>query len=479
MIRGALRKLTRFLSSGRVGTLLLVFVSAWSILASFVPQETTSRPEAVAGWGAAHPLVEPVVRVLGLHHAFAAPLFTVVVVLLAISLALCAWQRTKVAVTKSRIVRAAAKVDGLALAESHDFEVACDSALSESDILSVASDTLERIGIRTRRSGSVITTVSPPWTVWGSPVFHWALLALIVAMALGNMQRASGQMGLAVGESKIDEPASYGILSAGPLHSLLAAQRSIRLDAFELNYSSGGVDRGPTPTVSVLDARGEVIKSQRVYPNHTLKTGALAIYPADYGLSATVSLVDVSGAEIGRSSRLIDFSEEVTQGIRPVGYLVVRDSAGNASLKVFLTVPLDRVGTSYRRRLPAEPKARVRVTSMDDKPVLDRVLRLGEEMTLPVAGALRLVDVGYYARLQLVDDASIPLLYAALIIAMLGLSIATLARQQIVAAAVVDMPDGTMLAVRIRLWRNATTSRSEIENELTKALGGVQKGSTT
>lgn len=117
------------------------------------------------------------------------------------------------------------------------------------------------------------------------------------------------------------------------------------------------------------------------------------------------------------------------------------------------------------------------VTSLNDEPVLDCILRPGEGMELPVAGTLRLVGVDYYARLQLVDDASIPLLYAALIVAMLGLSIATIGRQQIVLGAVVDTPDGTKLAVRVRLWRTATTSRSEMESELAKALGGPEKES--
>jgi len=414
-----------------------------------------------------------------LHNAFAAPLFVVGVFLLAVSTTLCAWQRTKGAVTKSRILRDAAEVDAQALAEGHDLEVACDSALGESAILTIASGTFAHVGIKSTRQDNVIRSVSHVWSVWGSPVFHWALLALVVVLAFGNMQRASGQMGVAVGESKKDEPASYGILSAGPLHSWSGTRRSIRVDAFDLNYKTGGVDRGPTPTVSVIDTQGKVIKSQRVYPNNTLKTGSLTIYPSDFGLSATISRVNTSGVETGRASRLIDFAEETTQGTRPVGYLTVNDDAGNPSLKLFITVPLDRTGNVGLKRVPAEPKARVLVTSMDNKPVLDRVLRPGEELKLPVAGALRLVDVGYYSRLQLVDDASVPFLYATLIVAGLGLGIATLARQQIVLATVVDTPHGPKLAVRMRLWRNVASSRSEIQSELTKALGGAEKGTTT
>jgi hypothetical protein len=474
VIRRALRKAGRFLSSALVATLLLVFVGVWSILASFVPQEAVSGGE-VASWAAAHPVIEPVVRVLGLHHAFSAPLFLFVAFLLAASTTQCAWQRTKIAMTKHRVLVRAVDTDAQSLAENHDLEVACDSSRTESEILSTAAQALAGIGIKTKLNGRVLTAVSPPWSVWGSPVFHWAILALIVVMLVGSMQRSEGQMGLAVGETKIDEPSSYGILSAGPLHSWGTPQRSIRLDAFELQYETGGVDRGPTPTVSVLDAHGAAIKSQRVYPNNTLKTGSLTVYPSDFGLSATVAVVNPSGVETGRSSRLVDFSEDTSQGTRPVGYLTVNDDAGNPRLKLRISVPLDRAGNIGLKRLPAEPKARVVVTSMEDEPVLDRVLRPGEGMELPVAGTLSLVSVDYYARLQLVDDASIPLLYAALVIALLGLGVATVGRQQIVVGTVVDAPDGATLAVRVRLWRNVTTSRSELESELAKALGRPEK----
>jgi hypothetical protein len=89
------------------------------------------------------------------------------------------------------------------------------------------------------------------------------------------------------------------------------------------------------------------------------------------------------------------------------------------------------------------------------------------------------LDVGYYARLQLVDDPSIPMLYAGLMVAMIGLGIATLTRQQIVSAVVLNAPDGTKLAVRVRLWRNVTTSRGEIESELGRALSVAEERDLT
>jgi cytochrome c biogenesis protein ResB len=407
------------------------------MLASLVPQGAASEPE-VAAWAAARPIVGAVALALGLHDAFAAPLFVVCVVALAVSTALCAWQRTRIAFNKGRILSSAGLVDRPALLAEHDVEIACEPTLTESEMLSIASETLGRLGVRTRRRDGLIAAVSPVWSLWGSPVFHWALLAIIVTLVLGNLFRSSGQMGLAVGQEKADAPGSYGIISAGPLRGWMGVQRTIRVDAFDPTYATGGVNRGPTPTVSVLDARGRVIKSQRVYPNMTLKTGSLTIYPADYGLAASVSYADENGAEGGRSVQLIDFSAQAEGGTVPAGALTIRDDVGGTALKLLISVPLDKAEGGLAARLPRQLKARVVATSPEGQPLLDRVLTPGEELGLPGGATLRLLDVGYYARLQLVDDPSIPVLYAMLTVAMIGLGVAALARQQIVMATIMD-----------------------------------------
>jgi hypothetical protein len=157
----------------------------------------------------------------------------------------------------------------------------------------------------------------------------------------------------------------------------------------------------------------------------------------------------------------------------------VSDRAGRPLYRVFVTVPLDRKDGAFVKRVPAQLTARVDATGPDGKSVFVRTMGLGERIALPVGGNLQLDDIGYYARLSVVDDWSIPLLYLDLVAAMVGLTITVVARQQIVSATVIETLDGAKLAVRMRLWRNASSSRSEIESQLTQALNGVEKGSTT
>ena len=134
-------------------------------------------------------------------------------------------------------------------------------------------------------------------------------------------------------------------------------------------------------------------------------------------------------------------------------------------------------GGRFEKVLPASPIARIVVKSPAGETLVDRRVGVGEEVALPIGDRLRVDGIGYYARLQIVDDWSTIPLYACLAAAIIGMTISFLARQQIVLATVMDGPEGLRLAVRLRLWRNESTSREALERELTRALGGVGAGS--
>jgi hypothetical protein len=78
--------------------------------------------------------------------------------------------------------------------------------------------------------------------------------------------------------------------------------------------------------------------------------------------------------------------------------------------------------------------------------------------------------VGYYVRLSVVDDASIPFIYAALGIALAGLSVALLVRQRALVAVVVEKGGGSLVEVGMRDWRNGNLRADEIRSRLSVAL---------
>lgn len=470
MILSALQRIVRFLGSPLVATGLLVFMGVWSAVASAIPQGDPSAAD-VAAWTDAYPAIGPVVRLLGLHHAFTAPVFLGCALALGVSMGLCSWVRTRSALKRARLLREAASATAGTLANDHEIEIACAPNLAQDEILSAAAETLDDLGIRTKTRSGLLSGVSAPWTVWGSPIFHCALLALMVLFVIGALGRSEGLMGLAVGETRADAPTSYGYLKAGPLHDWGRVQRAIRLDAFEPSYVLNGMDRGPTPTVSVLDGEGNVVKTQRVYPNMPLRSGSLTVHNSEYGLAVWMSLRDATGAVLASPTLLVDFSEEEPEGTRPAGFIPVSKADGTQRLRVYATVPLDSREGELNRWLPAEPTARVVVTSEDGEPVLERVLAPGEELPLPVGASLRLESVGPYSRLSVVDDWTILFVYAAMVVAIAGLTLALVARQQLVLVTVVSEPNGPRLVAKLRLWRNAPVDVGEAKARLSERLG--------
>ena len=475
MIRRVWRKTIGILRSAALALWLLVFVGVWSMAATIIPQGEGANPE-VAAWAAKHGALEPTVRFVGLHQAFTSPIFIVCAVLLALSTAVCSWNRTKVALGRAKRLRAAAMADEQSIAQRHDLEIGCDPALGGSEALTIASETLARLGIKTERRDGVLAAVSPPWSVWGSSVFHWALLLLFLAAFVGTLQRSEGSMSIPVGQAKADVPASYAQIAAGPWHSWSGVRRSLRVDALDPDLKVAGIDRGAVPTVSVLDGAGNVVVTQRVYPNMKLHTGSLSINAPGVGLAVHLSLLEPSGAEAGRITQLVDFSQTASGGTVPLEALEHRDAAGNVAFRLATTVPLDRVDGRYGEWIPKQPSARVLVTASDGTVMLDRVVRQGDSVAMPGGAAVRLTSVGWYSRLSLVDDPSIPFIYAAMFVAALGLTLSVAARQQLLVATAIEGPGGARLAMDVRMWRNAPTNRTEIESELAKALGADKKG---
>jgi len=478
VIRRLWRGAVRFLASTALVTGLLAFVSLWSAVATFVPQGEASSPD-VSAWAASNPTIEPFVRAVGLHQAFTSYLFLASVLVLGFSTALCAWRRTKVALNRARTLRTAATADRRTVCGTHDLEIAFDPALGGPQALTIAAETLGHLGIRAKRKDDVVAAVSSSLSVWGSPVFHWALVALMVVVLVGVLQRSDGLMALAVGQTRPDAAASYGVINTGIWHDWSGVHRSIRLDAFEPDFRLGGLDRGPTPTVSVLDGSGAVIKTQRVYPNMMLHAGSVSISSPACGFAVTIALVNAKGVEVGRLVQFVDFSQTATGGTVPVEPFTVSDSTGQVLLSGSVTVPLDRSGAGYGEWIPKVPTAHVVVTSPDGGQLVDSVVKPGESVMLPGGRQLRIIDVGWYARLAIVDDWTTPLLYAVMTIAMLGLAVTLLTRQQLLLATVIEGPDGSRLAVRMRLWRNTPTNRAEIASELARALSGDEKRSVS
>lgn len=467
-----MRRIIDAVASPKLALGLLLFTGAWSAVATSVPQGSASAL-AVVAWKTAHPALEPFAAFIGLHAAFTAPAFLIAMGLLVLSTAACAGRRTRVAWAQGRSLAKARLTELPDLVAAADLSVPVPAGAAEGEVLAAVADVFSEYGIRVKPARGMLSAVSPRAAVWGSAVFHWALVALFATIAVGQMVRSEGVMRLAVTMAKSDEPASYQAVTSGPWHDWTSEHRIIRLDALDPDVVLGGVNRGAVPTVSLVDSSGVAVVTQRVYANNMLHDGAVAISAPGVGLAVWFQALDASGSVVATMAQPVEFSQDTSGGTQPSVALVSRDAQGVSTMQVFVSVPLDRSGGAYNESIPQQRTVRVVVRSGSGAVLDDRLLRADETMTLPGGGGFRFLGLGWSARLSVVDDPSIPFVYATMILALLGLAMSLVFQQRIVLAGVAGTGTARTLVARVRLWRNVAGGAAEMRAALEHEIGGL------
>jgi cytochrome c biogenesis protein ResB len=342
------------------------------------------------------------------------------------------------------------------------------------EVLEAAGAALRDHGFRFKWRGRSLVSLSWPIGTLGSAVFHWSIFALVLSVLVASLVRADGLMGVPIQARIPDVPASYGVLSAGPLHTWPAAPRTFEIEDLKIDYMKAGLNRGPTPIVVVRDAQGRVLARQAVYPNNPLRVASLTVHPNDYGLSAHFELVGADGASMGAIIRPLDFAE-VEKGFTDPTEFSLTGPDGEEVLAVAARIPLDRRGSNVLHLVPKSPAAEVRVTETGGSTVASSTVPVGDAVDLPDGSRLRLVSVGYYARLSVVNDPTVPAVYLALLMGLIGMSVALFARQRAVIVRVSQSAGQATLEVTARLWRNAGMTAAELKSVLVDAAGPFTK----
>jgi hypothetical protein len=269
-----------------------------------------------------------------------------------------------------------------------------------------------------------------------------------------SFTRAEGLMGVPVGDQRPLTAESFGQLTSGGLHRFSATPYLIRVDKMDLVYMIDGIDRGPAPTVSIVRPDGSVAASQVVYPNNPMRYGSLTIHPGAFGLSPGIAIVSKEGSEGARTNLIVDFADDAPGGTRPAEFAL---STGEVeSVLASVTVPLAKQSGAFVQALPSNPKSTFVLRPAEGgAPIATGTISVGDALELPDGSGLRLLGVGYYARLSIVDDQSIPLVYALLVLALVGVSVSILGRQTLAVAAIGQGETGSpTVDVFFRDWRS-------------------------
>lgn len=436
------------LRSRRLAAVLLLAVAAWSGAATVVPQNDRSGAETLPG------VAGPLVEVLGLDHAFSAPLFIGMAMLLFCSIVACSLERTRSALRLWRHSRTgASRVE--AARKRRDLVIEIYGGVDAHAV----GDALHGAGLRVRHaSDTSVFATSPRIGIWGSPAFHWMLALLIAVIAAGQLTRSEGLMGIPVGSWRQDVEDSYGVVSEGLLHSRFT-MLTIAVPSLQLTHVVDGIDRGPAPFVELYDGP-ERLASQHVYPNHPLRYRSLMIHADGYGLA--VALIASDGTSI---DALLDFDEKRCVALSANVLEIVGPSGVT---RIDLSIPLDRVRGGCVPALPREQRIDWVATGATGN--RSGTVRPGERFEPFPGFALTVADVGYYSRLSVVDDWSVYPMYAVFVLAVLALTVALFAPYREAAVLIERGAETTVLRVRVRQARKDLGFERRVQGSIGRAL---------
>lgn len=466
-----MNRLMRLARSPRVAIALILGISVYTGAVTMVPQESLFPVEHAQWLVSGSPFVRPLVA-FGFDRAYTNPVFLLLAAALAFSTAVCSWDRTRTSLRLWQGRGTVAPALASRLASRTPLTTILGDAQAAQDVVGEAMSSLRM----RRRAGATLTYAERGAIgLFGSPLFHWALVALIVVVALGQLTRWEGLIGVTQGAATNEVASSFGKLNQGPWPAPHTGWQLV-VTGVEEDMERGDVHYGVVPTVAVMSGQ-EVLAEAAVYPNNPLREGPLLIHLSDYGLAVRVEVLDAEGRSQGSSSRLVDFDDAASSGTRPSGFDV--NDAGSKIASVSVEVPARDLDGMLPRLLPPDPVAAVSADLSDGTKVSRRLGR-GEEMPLAQGWQLKVTDISYYARLSVVRDWSVPWIYALLLVATAGLVLAILVPYRAVWLRLDETADGVLVRAVAVQHRKDSYFQEALVEALKQAAGaaGVEVSET-
>jgi len=402
------RRVIRLLRSPKFAAWLITVICLYLVIGSIFPQRDLDRA-AYEVWAAQNPVLSSVTEAIGLDAPFVHPLFFILLAVLTVSTAICFVQRTQRAL---RILQYTGTIDekkAVSIRRRHTMRFDIDEQHLDKGHRQL-TDALRQLGLKIYSGPVASHAVSGRWGLLGSPIFHWSLVGLLVVISAGMLTRSEGLLGVVAGFERQDVEESYGLLQRGPLHGELSGFTIGVEEDLPLQYVANGIDRGAAPMVYLRDGERELARG-RVFPNQPLRYSSYMVHLSDWGLGIVTAITE-EGMGDKVSQVFIDRNP-------------VRPEEWGTATEVFFDgtgAEIARVNFSTQ---PGTGAAKVEVIRADGT-AENQIMNTGDIVQLREDVTLRIDHLGSYVRLSVVDDWSIPILYALMVIALAAVSVSIL-----------------------------------------------------
>jgi len=294
----------RQLTSMRTALLLLLLLAAAAIPGSVYPQRSAD-PNGVTQFFQNQPVLAPWLDKAQLFDVYSSTWFSAIYILLFISLIGCVVPRTFVH-AKALLAKPVPTPANLTRMPAHKETVLSDKKSAKldtgkTDLLHRGFERLKRQGYRVERQGDSISAERGFLRETGNLVFHIALIGVLVAVGVGGGYSFSGQRVLVIGDTFVNNLASYDSFSPGPFFNQdeLTPFRMTLTD-FQSDFDIHNQTNLNTPldfrayVTSQIGATGAPKKSV-IRVNYPLEMPNASVYLTGNGYAPILTFKDASG----------------------------------------------------------------------------------------------------------------------------------------------------------------------------------------
>lgn len=290
MIVASLRRSTalvwRSLRTMRTALVLLLMLALASVAGSLVPQVGLADAR-IAQTFIEHPVRARIFDAVGLFDVYGSWWFTLIYVLLLVSLVSCIVPRTRATIRTLRARPAPARdLDAM----RHYVEIAVPGAPDAA--MAGARRLLRRRRFRVRDaggSGPAIAAEKGTAREVGSLVFHWAFLLLLAGVVWGRGTGFSGKAVIVEGDTWVESHANYdGTLQEGRFFGEDHSGARITVESFTASYLRTGMPRDFVTRAVISEADGSDARTVDIRVNDPARIGHVRLHQYGYGWAPVV-----------------------------------------------------------------------------------------------------------------------------------------------------------------------------------------------
>lgn len=291
-LRQSVALVWRTLRSMRTALILLLMLALASVMGSLIPQQPNS-PQRVDQYMVDHEVVGTFLQRAGLFDVFGSWWFSLITVLLFVSLVACLIPRTRALVRSLRSKPVQAReIDGFRHYEERIV------AASPVDTITVSRRALRRRGYRVAADPvrPALAAEKGVLREIGSLLFHWAFILILAGVVYGKGTGFTGYAVVVEGDTWIDAAANYdGQLRTGRFFGGDFTGTGLHLREFESAFQETGQPMDFVSRVDLLNPDGSMLRSQDIRVNHPATVNGISIYQINFGWAPRVVVNDPAG----------------------------------------------------------------------------------------------------------------------------------------------------------------------------------------